>query len=273
MTFDPNKLSLEERQKLRENIDDLRKKYALFIRKDALRVGDLVTWKPGLTNRRFPRNGTAGVVTRVFPVPVRDASKSEAGSPYFNEDLTVSVGVIDTDGDFVEFTYDGQRLERVDPASITGKHVGFECDGCGAREFTGLRFHCTECRNFDLCARCQSQGATPGSHSRTHKMLTIEPSTPEALTERFESFTAPECFQPGDIVQWKAGLKNKRLPKIDQLAVVVETLSTPITDEDKAASGSYFLEPLDIKLGIIDDDGDFTVFHYDSRRFTKAFSA
>jgi len=269
MSFDPSKLSETERQKLRENIEDLRKKHALYTRGDRLEVGDIVTWKPGLTNRRFPRPGTAGIVTRVFPVPIKDESKNEAGSPYFNEELTISVGVIDTDGDFVEFTYDGKRMEKVDPGQITGKHVGIVCDNCRAEAFTGIRFHCTECSNFDLCPRCHAEGAEPASHVKTHKMVAIEPSTEEVLRERLDSFLTTTCFQPGDIVQWKAGLKNKRLPEIDQLAVVVEMLPVPVTDQDKGASGSYFLEPLDMKLGIIDEDGDFTIFHYDSRRFTK----
>jgi len=272
MAFDASKLSAEERMKLQENIEDLRKKYALFMRKDSLRVGDIVYWKPGLRNRRFPREGNAGIVTRVFPVPVRDESKNEAGSPYFNEDLTVSVGVLDNDGDFVEFTYDGQRLERVDPATVTAKHAGFRCDGCGASDFSGLRFHCTECEDFDLCARCHSQGAEPGSHSSSHEMTAIEAPSVQLLHERLEALSTRECFQPGDIVQWKAGLKNKRLPKADQLGVVVETLPSPITDDDKGSSGSYFMEPLDVKIGLIDEDGDFVIFHFDSRRFTKTFN-
>jgi len=272
MAFDPEKLSFEERQKLKDNIEDLRRKYELFLRKDDLQVGDIVAWKPGLRNRRFPIEGCAGIVTRVFPVPVRDESKNEAGSPYFNEDLTVSVGVLDNDGDFVEFTYDAQRLQRVDPSTIEAKHWDFACDGCNARNFSGLRFHCQECENFDLCARCHAQGVEPGKHSSSHRMTEIEAPSVPLLAERLKAFTTRECFQPGDIVQWKAGLKNKRLPKIDQFGVVVETLPAPVTDEDKGSSGSYFLEPLDIKIGLTDEDGDFVIFHYDSRRFTKAFS-
>ena len=270
MTFDPSKLSHEEKAKLQENIADLQKKFALFLRKDELNVGDLVTWKPGLTNRRFPRPGTAGIVTRKFSVPLKDSSKNEAGSPYFNEDLTVCVGVLDNDGDFVEFTYDGQRMERADPSAIAGKHKGFACDSCHASDFGGIRFHCTECEDFDLCARCHANGAAPRSHEASHKMLAIEPPSGDILRERLTSLLAQECFQPGDLVQWKAGLKNKRLPKQDQLGVVVEMLPAPVTDEDKSSGGSYFMEPLDMKVGLIDEDGDFVIFHYDSRRFTKA---
>jgi len=101
-------------------------------------------------------------------------------------------------------------------------------------------------------------------------MIPIEPCTEAVLKERLALFQEATCFQPGDLVQWKAGLKNKRLPALDQLAVVVDMLPVPITDEDKGSSGSYFLEPLDMKLGMVDDDGDFVIFHYDSRRFTKA---
>jgi len=270
MTFDPSKLSHEEKRKLQENIADLQKKYALFVRNDDLRVGDFVTFKPGLTNRRYPRPGTAGIVTRVFPVPLKDLSKNEAGSPYFNEELTISVGILDNDGDFVEFTYDGKRMEHADPSCLVGKHAGFSCDGCGARDFTGIRFHCDECKDFDLCARCHASGFENEKHSSSHKMTAIEPASADTLKERMDSLLAQECFQPGDIVQWKTGLKNKRLPKMDQLAVVVETLPSPVTDEDKSSSGSYFLEPLDIKLGMVDEDGDFVIFHFDSRRFTKA---
>lgn len=269
MAFDPSKLSAEERSKLKDNIEDLRKKHALYTRKDDLKVGDIVFWKKGLTNRRYPRPGTAGIITRVFPVPVFDDSKNEAGSPYFREELTVSVGVIDNDGDFIEFTYDGRRLERIDPSTLEGKHVGFRCDGCNASDFAGIRFHCNECSDFDLCPSCYRSGAEPGSHSSSHKMTAIEPCSEDVLRERLQSFLDTTCFQPGDLVQWKTGLKNKRLPEADQLAVVVEMLPVPVTDEDKGSSGSYFLEPLDMKLGMVDEDGDFVIFHYDSRRFRK----
>lgn len=269
MTFDPSKLSAEERMKLKENIAALRSRFALFTRQDNLQVGDIVSWKPGLTNRRYPVPGTAGIVTRVFPVPVYDESKTDAGSPYFREALTVSIGVIDKDGDFTEFTYDGQRLQRMLPSELTGKNAGIVCDGCGAEEFTGARYHCCECDDFDLCAKCHDAGAEPGDHSRHHKMTLVEPCSATLLQERLAAMQENTCFQPGDLVQWKHGLKNKRLPEVDQMGVVVEVLPTPVTDSDKGASGSYFLEPLDLRIGIVDDDGDFTIFHYDSRRFRK----
>lgn len=73
-------------------------------------------------------------------------------------------------------------------------------------------------------------------------------------------------FKVGDIVRWKDGLKNKRIPDYKLPAIVVNVLEVPLYD-DKAEVGSpYFREPLDFVLGII-IKGELLTFHYDSRRF------
>jgi hypothetical protein len=75
-------------------------------------------------------------------------------------------------------------------------------------------------------------------------------------------------FKPGDLVVWKPGLRNKARPALNEPAIVMQILETPLTDPDKPDSGTpYFNEPLDFVLGLIDDDGDFAIFHYDKRRF------
>jgi len=91
------------------------------------------------------------------------------------------------------------------------------------------------------------------------------------LKVMYEKYTVPqEKFQPGDLIVWKQGLKNKKLPEEDTPVIVVEVLEDIIFDETKGSSGtSYFREPLDLKVGSIDDDGDFVIFHYDSKRFEK----
>lgn len=71
------------------------------------------------------------------------------------------------------------------------------------------------------------------------------------------------AFQPGELVIWKPGLKNKRLPG---LFVVVEVLDQPIIDPEKSAGSTYFREPLDIKVATFDKDGDLIEVHLDSRR-------
>jgi len=83
-----------------------------------------------------------------------------------------------------------------------------------------------------------------------------------------EGFDKTYDLKPGDLVVWKKGLINKAKPALNEPAIIMQILDTPLTDQDKQDSGTpYFNEPLDLVLGLIDEDGDFTIFHYDKRRF------
>lgn len=73
-------------------------------------------------------------------------------------------------------------------------------------------------------------------------------------------------FKVGDIVRWKDGLKNKRIPDYKLPAIVVDVLEVPLYDEKAEVGSPYFREPLDFVLGII-IKGELLTFHYDSRRF------
>jgi len=267
----PAEPSFEDRSRLQQYIDRLRERYQRYCALADLKLGDIVVWKEGLTNRRFPRPGTVAIITRIFPHPIIDPKKKDAGSPYFREDLDLVLGVFDSDGDFVEYHYDKGRFEKVqDLSKVVARYVGIECDGCRKQDFEGLRFKCTVCENYDLCATCKFEGRTSWSHTTEHPMRLLEGPTVERLTASFHSLCTEEAFKPGDLVQWKLGLKNKRKPAEGELAVVVEVLPSPIFDAHKGASVAYFREPLDIRLGILDEDGDFIIYHFDSRRFMKA---
>ena len=87
----------------------------------------------------------------------------------------------------------------------------------------------------------------------------------ERLTAAFEKLNKKGTFKPGDIVDWKPGMRNK---KSYGPFIVVEVLDSPIFDSDEEGSGSqYFREPLDIILGKVVDDGERFITHfYDSRR-------
>ncbi len=75
-------------------------------------------------------------------------------------------------------------------------------------------------------------------------------------------------FKLGDLVVWKNGLKNKIRPSLNEPAIVMQILDTPLSNQDKQDSGTpYFNEPLDLVLGLINENGDFVIFHYDKRRF------
>lgn len=82
-----------------------------------------------------------------------------------------------------------------------------------------------------------------------------------------EDFLKKETFQVGQLVKWKKTLKNRKLPYQDQPTIVVAVLDEPITESQEDAGSPYFREPLDIVLGMIDDEDTFLTFYYDSRRF------
>lgn len=82
-----------------------------------------------------------------------------------------------------------------------------------------------------------------------------------------ENFLKKEEFEVGQIVKWKTDLKNRKLPRRHQPAIVVSILDEPITNPNDESGSPYFLEPLDIVLGVITDDDNFLTFYYDSRRF------
>ncbi len=76
-------------------------------------------------------------------------------------------------------------------------------------------------------------------------------------------------FNPGDLVSWKSGLKNRTKPNYSEPAIVIDVLESPIFDSTNNSGSPYFKEPLDIIVGFVDDDGDFLTMYYDSRRFER----
>ena len=84
----------------------------------------------------------------------------------------------------------------------------------------------------------------------------------QTLKQALETFNQKNTFKPGDIVEWKPGMKHKRS---DGPFVVVEVLDEPVVDAIGDPGLAYFREPLDLVLGSF-IGGDFVTFHYDSRR-------
>lgn len=94
----------------------LRERHRALTQPQHFAPGDLVTWKPGLKNRRGPRYGRPAVVVEVLDTPVWDTER-DSGSTYFREPLDCVLGVIwDEDpgrGEFVTFHYDSRRFQLV----------------------------------------------------------------------------------------------------------------------------------------------------------------
>lgn len=96
----PAELSRRKLKELAERLNPL----------NAFTKGQFVKWKPGLKNKRFPDYGEPAIVTDVLPNPVFDPSENSAGSPYFQEPLTIVIGTF-RDDDLFEYHVDGRRFE------------------------------------------------------------------------------------------------------------------------------------------------------------------
>lgn len=85
----------------------------------------------------------------------------------------------DTEGD--EQDHDGQTLQRTlyhiaeERARQEGVvHRGITCNGCDEKPIRGIRWHCANCPDFDLCSNCESTN----SHIKTHIFYKIRVPAP-----------------------------------------------------------------------------------------------
>lgn len=120
--------------------------------------------------------------------------------------------------------------------------------------------------------------ASPSASQKLKKALTValaEHNSPNVspeelrtrLQSRFNSFKSCHEFREGELVRWKEGLRNRSRPGDDEYGIVVEILDSPVIAHEHESGTPYFREPLDLVVGILDSDGDFICFHFDSRRF------
>ena len=95
-----------------------------------------------------------------------------------------------------------------------------------------------------------------------------EEETLDKLRRCATSLNEEKCaFKPGDIIQWKRNMRNKRHPDYGTPMIVLEVMEPPISNIERESGSAYFREILTIKAGSLDSDADFVVFHYDGRRF------
>ncbi len=92
--------------------------------------------------------------------------------------------------------------------------------------------------------------------------------TIEKLQTHLKTYLEDHQLAVGDIVRWKAGMKNRSVPAYGEPVIIVEILKEPVVGGDDSGT-PYFREQLTVKLGWIDPDGDFVCFHYDGSRFRK----
>lgn len=82
---------------------------SLIEKQEPFKVGDAITWKDGMRNKKSPADGRVAVVTEVFEKPIFDPTQ-EAGSPYFREPLSIKAAILDSDDDLREVHLDSRRF-------------------------------------------------------------------------------------------------------------------------------------------------------------------
>ena len=98
----------------------------------------------------------------------------------------------DSDGDVAD--PDGQTLQRTlyhiaeERARQEGViHRGITCNGCDEKPIRGVRWHCVNCVDFDLCSNCEATN----SHIRTHIFYKIR------VPASYLSLSKQEPLYPG----------------------------------------------------------------------------
>ena len=96
---------------------------------------------------------------------------------------------------------------------------------------------------------------------------TLNGDSDARLKKLCANFSQAHVFVPGMMVKWKEGMQNCHFPRRHDSAIVIEVLDPPITDSTKDSGSSLFKCPLDLIVGMLDDDGNFLTYYMDGRRF------
>jgi len=84
-----------------------------------------------------------------------------------------------------EGTHMSHIMMRIPVALQNQVHKPYACDGCQTPDFIkGIRYHCLDCKDFDLCGSCNAtmQFSRSSKHSASHTSLFIV-SPSDEITE------------------------------------------------------------------------------------------
>jgi len=135
-------------------------------------------------------------------------------------------------------------------------HRGTRCDSCGEFPIKGIRWHCINCADYDLCSPCES--VSPSVHPRTHVLAKIK----IPISTLAQPHQVHDLWYPGDSLRhWpplKITLRKKLASESGFDDVALEALYDQFTC---LANVAFPNDPADIKAAI------------DRRAFNKAMSS
>ena len=94
------------------SIERVKQLQARMEEKNEFKAGDVVQWKEGLKNRKWPEYGEKVLVSEVKQNPLFE-TMDESGSPSFGEPLDLVLARLDSDGELFHYHVDSRRFELV----------------------------------------------------------------------------------------------------------------------------------------------------------------
>lgn len=114
-SFKKEVLSFLEGKKRVLSLDEIGEKLISYrksiLEEGEFKEGDLVQWKDGLKNRRFPDYNEPAIIMEVLDEPIYNEDE-EPASPYYNEPLTIKIGFLVDERDFITYLVNQRRLEK-----------------------------------------------------------------------------------------------------------------------------------------------------------------
>lgn len=93
----------------------------------------------------------------------------------------------------------------------------------------------------------------------------------EALLLAVQALTDKQApFKVEDALVFKDHMRNRMLPKYGEVVIVSHVYTEPVFDTTDSSGLPGFNESFDIRIAMLDDDGDLVEMHADSRRYRLA---
>lgn len=290
-----------------EGDPQLRELFRLFSKRHDFKVGDIVKWKPAMRNRTMPRHDELAVVMRVEDKPLFDTTSAGGSSgfqeahtlwlgvtdeqgqvrSYYFDAARFEPAAPETSSrvDSLKSALKRyQQAARFKPGQIVTWKAGLRNRNVPTQ---GVAAVVLEVIDPPIRVGKVNSGAPTFHEPLSLRVGVLDddedlaayyvdgnrfeaaPDTiaSEALRRSYDTYAVRHEFRPGDLVTWKRSLRNKMSPPPGGVGIVVEVLPTTRFDQHEEPHTAYFREPLDIRIGLVDADGDFTIFHFDKQRF------
>jgi hypothetical protein len=91
---------------------------------------------------------------------------------------------------------------------------------------------------------------------------------PNRLLKAFITYRDQAGFEPGDLVTWKPGFRNRRVPDYGQPCVVFQKFKKYKKSILTVNKIQAIEDRVDMECAAFDDDGDLYIFLCDSQRMT-----